>query len=210
MNHLDPKKIQESESALFRTRLTARLCVALASLVQFITRLATFPAILHVTGSYQKLLIYSIPLSPTMTIIVAIEYLLFKKIGPGIVRYSFIVDLILLTLFIGEWTIGVIAFLVKPQEPDPPCFSVSALYGFIGFAWRALLVTSIVQKWQLKIIALVVAIIVTTDYGIHYDPGKIYFFIVRCLGQLFNVVFIIYCIHKPISAVMIKDLLYRL
>ena len=72
-------------------------------------------------------------------------YFLSKKFGSSILRFSQIVDLLFLALFIGDWATGGISFLLKTQEPDPPLFSASALYVFISFAWRALLLTLIVH-----------------------------------------------------------------
>jgi len=91
-------------------------------------------------------------------------------------RFSLRVDIILLILFIGDWTTGVVSYLLSTETKDPPLFSVPALYGFIGFAWRALLVTLIVQKWQLKIIVPVVVSLVTTMY---YDLKHFYFYLIR-------------------------------
>ena len=89
-----------------------------------------------------------------------------------------------------------ISFLLETQEPDPPLFSVSAPYGFISFAWKALLLTLIVQKWQPRIIAPVVIAIIKTGYAIHDDRERSYYYLVRCATQLFHPVLVIYCEDK--------------
>ena len=58
------------------------------------------------------------------------------------------------------------------------------------------MVTLIVQKWQLKIIAPVVAICVATGYAIHYTAGTILYLMLAAGTQLFNVIIIIYCEDK--------------
>jgi len=198
MNSLSSSSNKQIHNAseLFHTRLTARLCVALACVVQLFSRILTVTINTAASGEPGKLLVISISFTPLMSLTVAIEYFLFKKYGPGILRYSQIVDLILLSLFIGDWTTGTISFVLKAQQADPALFSIAVVYSFIGFIWRALLVTLIVQKWQLKIIAPVVVSLVTTGYAIHYDTQHFYFYLMRCAAQLFNIVLILYCEDK--------------
>jgi len=190
------KRTREAQLQLFRTRLIARLCIALTCVSQFIARVATLNGVIHDNSTSGKFAICALPFAPIVTLIVTIEYLLFKKKGPKILKYSHIANLILLIFFMGDWIIGLFSTLYRTQQLDPPLFPVSALYGMTAFAWRAMLVTLIVQKWQLKIIAPVVAIIVTTAYTIHYDPKHFYTYVIRCVMQLFNIVFIIYCEDK--------------
>lgn len=92
-----------------------------------------------------------------------------------------------------------------PPMPPPPgsgpdgllvSFPVTALYEFASFAWKALLVTLIIQKWQLKIIPPAAAIITSTVYACHFDSKQIHAYLIRASAQLFNTVFIIYCEDK--------------
>jgi len=183
---------QETESELLRLRIIARFCIALACLSQFISRMATISYSLSLTGINSSLAIASFPLAPLMTITVALEYLLFKKFGPRIAKFSLLVDVILLLFFVGDWVTGTISFFLRSQKETTAMFPVSALFGIMGFTWRSLLVTLMVQRWQFNLIAPVVAIMLTTGYSIHFDPANRYSYLVRSASQLFNVIFIIY------------------
>jgi len=196
MQAIPNRKIHESESEIFRTRLTARLCVALACLVQSVARIVSIFNLTHMNALSRKLLFCSLPFAPVITLTVALEYLFFKKFGSKTLKYSIVGDLVILSLFIGEWTLGVLSFLLSTQQDDLPLFTVASLFGFIGFAWRALLVTLIVQKWQLKIIAPIIASLIATGFAIHYDTENYYFYIIRTITHVFNIVLILYCEDK--------------
>jgi len=92
-----------------------------------------------------------------MIVIISLEYFLFKKKGQYVIKYSNLVDLTLLVLFIGDWISFLLSSLYKMEQMNPPSFKLPALLGFAAFSWRTLLVTLLVQKWQLKIIAPVMA-----------------------------------------------------
>ena len=188
------KAIQDSE--IFHTKFIARLCVALACFIQFFARLTTLFHNSTISSKNGHLLLFSIPTTLLMTLTVVIEFLLFKKFGSRVVKYSLLFDLILLILFIADWALGVTSFLIPTQHSDPALFSINAVFGFIGFAWRALLVTLIVQKWQLKIIAPIIASLIATGFAIHYDTENYYFYTIRTIAQVFNIVLVLYCEDK--------------
>ena len=190
------RRVHDFNMEHFRIRLTARLCIILVCLVQFIPRLPIILAEPGVTSQAQLFTIISLPFPVLMIITIIFEYFLYKKLGPGIVKYSWLVDIMLLIFFTGDWVITVIANVKKIQQEDPICFQVGALYGFTTFSWRTLMVTLIVQKWQLKIIAPVVAISVATGYAIYYSTGTILYILLVAGAQLFNVIIIIYCEDK--------------
>jgi len=102
------------------------------------------------------MLLVAIHLPPTMALIIGTEYLLFQKYGSKVLKYSHLVDLILLLLYTADWIALLIGTLQNAQKKSPPSFGLDFLFGFTAFAWRTLLVTLIVQKWQLQIIAPVV------------------------------------------------------
>jgi len=76
-----------------------------------------------------------------MIAVIAIEYILFKKIGPKMAKYANLVDVILLVIFIGDWIMNLILTFHQIEHTDPPTFQVTSIYGFIGFSYRTLLVT---------------------------------------------------------------------
>jgi len=196
------RKANEAKFELFHIRLTARLCIGFACFVYFLSRLATIKGIIRDHSSSRYINRLALVFTPIITLIVITEYLLFKKKGRKILKYSQVIDLLILLLFTADWILGLISIFTRAQEdrnsPSPGSgsmvwFQVTALYEFASFAWRALLVTLIVQKWQLKIIPPAAAIITATVYAIYFDPKPVHVYLIRFAAQLFNTVFIIYC-----------------
>jgi len=72
-----------------------------------------------------------------------------------------------------------------------------------------LLVTLIVQKWQLKIIVPAIAVVISTGYAIHYITGTIVFTMVTAVTQILNIIIIVYFEDKVkwkmVSANIQKD-----
>ena len=172
------------------------MCIALVCFVQLISRVAVVNGVLNDSNLSGRIVLYALPCAPLVSLTVATEYILFKKKGPQILEYSKTVDLIILFFFGADWVSGLISSLVRTHDTDPISFSVSAMYGFTAFAWRGLLVTLIVQTWHLKIIVPVIVTVVSTVYAIHYDPKHYETYIIRTIGHLFNIIFILYCEDK--------------
>jgi len=128
-----------------------------------------------------------------MTLVIALEYFLFKKLGPGIEKYSSLVDIMLLLFFIGDWVTVIIAYTNRLQSTPLPSFKISSLFGFTTFSWRTLFVTLIVQKWQLKILAPVIGTLVAAGYAIYYTPNDAVFLSLNVGTQLFNIILIVFC-----------------
>jgi len=219
------RKAHESKFELFHIRQIARLCIGFVCLVHFFSRITEIKGICQDDGPSRYINRLSLPFGPIITLIVAFEYLLVRKKGSKILKYSHLIDLMILFLFTADWILGLVSTFTKtqnmhhgsppgmgppPHKPDhfpahgpghgpghgPPGMSpdaVMAMYQFVNFAWKALLVTLIVQKWQLKIIAPSAAIITATVYACIFDTKQIYIYVIRCAAQLFNTAFIIYC-----------------
>jgi len=136
------------------------------------------------------------PFCAMMIATISIEYFLFKKEGSEIAKYSNIVDSVLLLLFIGDWISYLLSSLYKIEQSNPPSFKISSLFGFTAFAWRTLLVTLLIQKWQLKIIAPITATFVVGGYAIYYSQGNLVFLLFRAAIQLLSIILIIYSEDK--------------
>jgi len=224
------RKPNGAKFELFHIRLIARLCIGFACSVYFLSRIATIKGIIQDRSSSRVVNRLSLAFAPLITIIVAIEYILFKKKGKKILKYSQVIDFLILLLFTADWIIVLISTFTRAQEmttnhpppppggprgpppefdmgnpppmPPPPgsgllvLFPVTALYEFASFAWKALLVTLVIQKWQLKILPPAAAIITSTVYACLFDSRQTHTYLIRCAAQLFNTVFIIYCEDK--------------
>jgi len=90
----------------------------------------------------------------------------------------------------------VLTSLYRIQKTNPPSFPISPLYGFTSFSWRTLLIIMLVQKWQLKVIALTTATFVVTGYAMNHCQDHLAFIILRALAQLFKIILIVYCQDK--------------
>jgi len=189
-----PSPPQDYNSNLqnFQIRLTARLCVILISLTQIITRSLVIFNEAELTDSSRLWYVISLPFLIIVSLIVGIEYILSRKIGPRIVKYSKTVDLILLFFFTLEWMFTSTAGLTRLDVTDPPSFGVSALFSFTNFGWRTLLMTIIVQKWQLKIIPPLLATSLTIGYSIYYDSNHVLNLLLRGLFQIVYVAILMY------------------
>jgi len=141
-------------------------------------------------------MLVSTPLLVTMILIIAAEYLLLKRKGLKIAKYSNLVDFAPLFLFTVDWSVTLVGSLSKIEKIDPPTFLVTAIYGFTNFSWKTLLIILIVQKLQLRIIPPVVASIISAVYCNIYNPSGLVVNIIRNVFQIFNIVLIIYCEDK--------------
>jgi len=134
--------------------------------------------------------IISLPFQVLMILIILVEYLLYKRLGSRIVKYSKVVDIVLLLIFTADWVLVLVTTLSKLQPTVSS--QIKSLFGFIGFSWRTLLATLIVQRWQLKLIPPATALIVATGYVISYSSGGLLFILVSAICQLINITLIIY------------------
>jgi len=95
-----------------------------------------------------------------------------------------------------DWIIILTVSLNELQKNNTACFQIAAVFGFTSFSWRTLMVTLIVPKWQLKIIAPVTALAVVTGYVLHYTSGNVVNVLLSAGTQFFDVIIIIYCEDK--------------
>ncbi len=190
------KRANDFNMEHFRIRRTATVGIVLVCLLLYVPRLPA--AIANSTIPHKaRVLIYINLIPPTvMILIVALEYFLSKKLGPKIIRYATIFDVALLAAFTADWIIILLASLDKIQKEDPVCFQVGALFGFISFSWRALMVTLLVQNWLLKIIPLAATACLTIGYAIYYSPHTILFTLLSGITQLIIMIIIIYTDDK--------------
>jgi len=170
ISHPNPiKKAHDFNLEHFRIRLTVRLCIIFVCLVQIMLRLTVVIPSSALPEKSRLLMTISLPFPLLMTLVIALEYFLYRKLGPGRVKYSSLVDLLLLTFFIGDRVILIISHINGIGQTDLLCFPAEALLGFSAFSWRTLMVTLIVEKWQLKVIAPITALSIAVGFTIH--PG---------------------------------------
>jgi len=182
--------------SFFRVRMLAKLCIVAVCAFQLIPRLLVLCLGFTFNSIYARNMAISLSFLGGMIIMVAIEYILFKKRGKKIIKYSNLVDLIILILFLCDWIGSVVSSFQMVRPTDPPSFKISALYAYTVFAWRTLLVTLIVQKWYLKALPPAIAISVATGYAIHYEPDNLAYNLIRAIAQIMTMTIIFYFENK--------------
>jgi len=190
------KRTQELNLKQFEIRKTAKLCICFVCFLQILYRTAAIILDPSSTPKSSLLVEISLPLCALMIVTISLEYFLFKRKGLEMAKYSNIVDIILLLIFTGDWILFLLSSLYKVEQTNPPSFKVSALYGFTSFSWRTLMITLLVQKWQLKIVSPIVATFVVTGYAIYYYQHNLVFLLLRATLQLVSIILIVYCEDK--------------
>jgi len=192
----------------FRIRLTARLGIILVCLVQYIPRFASVIANATLPSKTRTIAIVGLPFPLLMTLVILLEYFLYKKLGAGIVKYTKLVDFMLLIFFMGDWLTLLIGTLNRTLATTPVSFQVGTFLGFTSFSWRTLMVTIIVEKWQIKILPPGIALSVATGYAIHYSPATVLYTLLGAISQLLSIIIIIYCEDK-VKWKMIRALIQK-
>lgn len=91
------RKSNEAKFELFHIRLIARLCIGFACFVYFVSRLATIKGIIQDPSSSAVVNRISLIFAPMITLIALLEYLLYKKKGKKILKYSDVLDILTLS-----------------------------------------------------------------------------------------------------------------
>jgi len=200
------KTAQELSLKQFEIRKAAKLCICFVCFIQILYRLAVILWDASLTPKSILMLKISQPLCAMMIAIISLEYFLFKKKGPSVVKYSNLVDFTLLIIFVGDWIFFLLAIIYKMELMSHPLLLIPALFGFTAFSWRTLLVTLLLQKWQLKIIAPTIVTFFTTGYAVYYYQGNLMLLLSRTAMQLFNIIVIVYCQDKVALKLMRTNL----
>ena len=180
----------------FKTRLTAKFCVVFISIVQIIIRV-----IILCTRSDLKNIIkigyYISFLFLTLTAItVCFEYLLFKKIGPKVMNYSNILDILLLIFFTAEWIVTLVINLTNLAGTNPPSFQPVSAINFATFGWRTLFLLFLIQSWKLLIIPPTLAMLLVVSFAIHYSTLPSIYILLLGLPPVFYTIMMMYFLDK--------------
>ena len=176
----------------FHTRLIARLCVILLCVTQIGQRLFFVLDEPNLSRDSKIFYLASLPFLVFVSIIVGIEFILFKKIGTKIIKYSRIIDLVFFFTFIGEWFFTLHAAVIKASYHTGLSYSIPAVFGFTSFSWRTQLQSFVTQRWYLKCIPTMMAYILVMVYAIKFDPRETIYTLIRGILQILYVVLYFY------------------
>ena len=81
-------------------------------------------------------------------------------------KYSKLIDIILLIVFTTGWIV-----LVSVQLIGRPSLNIITVILFIDFAWKTLFLLFLAQGWKLIIIPPTIVMSLVIGFGINYYPG---------------------------------------
>jgi len=199
-------KLYDFNTERFKTRLLARLCIALITLFQIIIRLILVFTESGLPKNSKTPYITSIPFAIAVWAVIGAEYVLYKKLGSGVMKYSKIVDYCLLLVFTLEWVIVLFSPFKTFKDGDPPTMAQAAIWTFTAFGYRTLIQIFVVQNWKLRIIPPAVALGVVMGYQVWETPNKAFFILFRGIVQVVIVTILFYFEDKMNWRMMLTNL----
>jgi len=176
----------------FKTRLMAKFCVVFVAVSQIILRLITIFTENQLPGTTQTLYYISIPLLGLMAFIICLEYLIYRRIGPRIMNYSKLIDVILLITFTAEWLVTLSISMSRLASTNPPALPLPSMYGLSSFGWRTIFLLFLIQSWKLIIIPPTLAMGMAMGYVVHYANNGVIFHFLRGIPQVVYVIMMLY------------------
>ena len=180
----------------FKTRLTAKSCVILVAITQIITRVIIITCENNSNRKTALPTIISLPFYAAMALVVCFEYYLYRKIGPKIMNYSQIIDIILLLFFTVEWLLTIWAPFNQIIGTDLHVLPVTTVFIFTGFQWRTLFLLFLVQSWKLLVIPPTLALSMTIGFTLHFALTAPIFILLRGVLQVIYMIIMIYFLDK--------------
>jgi len=174
----------------------AKCCVVFVAVTQIICRLMIILFESAINVRTQLISIISLPFLFAMAMVVCIEFLLFKKMGPKIMNYSKLIDIILLLFFSAEWIITTVNSLTRVTDTVPPRMPISAVFTFTGFAWRTIFLLFLVQGWKLLILPPTITMGLVIGFAIKYSVTEPIFILLRGVPQTFYTIMMLYFLDK--------------
>ena len=182
----------------FKTRLTGKCCVVFVVVVQIIFRLIMFLILGdRLPHSSQIAYIISFPLLILTALVVCFEYFLFKRIGPRVMNYSRIIDIILLVIFTAEWIDTLFISVNRLEVTDPPSLPPSSIFTLESFGWRTLFLLFLIQGWRWLIIPPTLALSLTIGFVLHSAPSSQWWYLLLIsIPTVIYTILILYFLDK--------------
>jgi len=184
----------------------ARLCIVSITILQVIMRLVIVFSDSGVSNTAKLTYLVSIPASLIVWAVIGLEYMLFKKIGPRMIKYSKSLDLVLLVVFTIDWFAVFYSPIQTYKLGPPPTMALSTSITLITFGYRSMLQIFIVQQWQLRAISPVLVIIFITYFNAVYSPGRVPINVFRGAAQALLIVVIFYFEDKVKWKMMLTNM----
>jgi len=200
-----PSKNATTELEQFSNRLKFRLFAILMFIGQVAVRL------------YSLLKSESTPLLNTLYIIafasllcliaiIALEYTLYKKLGPKILRYTKIIDGLFFVFFYFEWMIALAIPTTVPTYHNGPYVKMVTAFLYTSFCWRTLLQNIIIHQWQLRILTPLSGTLFIAAFSIYYDPNNTTVILSRGISQIVFIISILYFENKMSLNLLLANL----
>jgi len=180
----------------FKTRLTAKSCVIFVTVTQIFVRLILIFCESGLKIQTQLLTIISLVPLTLMALIICLEFFLYKKIGPRVMNYSHIIDLILLILFTAEWILITCVPMTRLPRTPIPLLPIATIFVYTGFQWKTIFLLFLVQDWKLLIIPPTVVLSITMAFVARYALTSDIFIVLRGLPQIVYTILVLYLLDK--------------
>lgn len=204
-----PTKNPRTELRHFRIRIMARLLVLFIAITQLGQRLYMAFALDDLSHPSAEVYLRTLPFLGAMSAIVLIEYLIYRRIGSRILKYSTYVDILFTLVFTAEWLTVMYAALIQVKDGDSTCYGVSAIFSFTSFSWRTLIQGIISQHWQFKVFPPVCVYALSMWFAIDNTEGVTQFILIRGLLQTIYVFLIFYFENKINFKLMLFNLEHK-
>ena len=180
----------------FRARLMGKCCVVFICICQIIIRviiLATEPKL-----DYRSRIahVVSLPFVLLIALIICFEYILFRRIGPKVMKYSKLIDITLLILFTIEWLITLFIIFIRFSNTHPPTLAPSAIFAITNFGWRTLFLLFLIQGWKLISLSPTIAMFFTLGFTLYYSTTGPKLILMACLSQVLYTIIMLYFLDK--------------
>jgi len=190
----------------FKTRLLARLCLVLVTLIQIFIRLVLVFTESGISKSSKTPYLTSIPLGLAVLTVIGTEYTLYSKIGTDVMKYTKIIDCCLLLFFTIEWVAVLFSPFQSLDNGDPPTISQTGILTFTAFGYRTLIQIFVIQNWKLRIIPPAVALGFVMGYELWATPHKAFYILFRGMLQVVIMIILFYFEDKMNWRMMLTNL----
>jgi len=154
----------------FKSRLTAKSCVIYIIAIQIVVRVIGLFVQGKLSTASKISYIIGLPLNVLTALVVCFEYFLYRRIGPRVMNYSRLIDIILLIIYTTEWIATLCISLTGFGNMNPPALAVTSIFNFASFGWRILFFQFLIQGWKLISIPPIIATCVMIGFALHYSP----------------------------------------
>jgi len=131
-----------------------------------------------------------------LVVLIFVEYFLRRKIGQKVLKYTWIVDILLFIFFSLDWIISIEFIFNQSVKADLGYLPIVSMLEFTSFGWKVLVQVFVFRQWFLRILSPILACAVVISFGIIYVPDDLVNILVRGIAQMLYVICLFYFEQK--------------